>query len=135
MLNHNEYLNYDLPNNWCAEENANDLTIYNPKGNGAITISFFNVLNIEKSLDEQISILAKSFINQNNIKLHSPLIIFNRDTKTIMNGTGTTLDGWFIKLWIVAKHPKIVFATYQSEKKNTEVKICDSIIESFKFTF
>ena len=41
------------------------------------------------------------------------------------------MDGF--KLWAVAKQPKIVFATYQSDRKTDEVKICDSIIDSFKF--
>lgn len=135
MFNHNEYLNYELPDKWCAEEDADNLLLYNPNGNGAITISFFNVLNTVASLDEQISILAKRFIDQNNIKLHSPLILLNREGKTILYGTGTTFDSWFIKLWVVAKHPKIVFATYQSERKSKEVKICDSIIDSIQFTF
>ena len=134
-LNHNEYLNYTLPNNWCAEEDIDNLLLYNPSGNGAITTSFFNVLKTKESLDEQMSILAKRFIDQNSINLHSPLILFNRDGKTILYGTGTTSDGWFIKLWVVAKHPKIVFATYQSERSSSEVKVCDSIINSFRFAF
>lgn len=135
MLNHNQYLNYALPNNWCAEEDMENLFLYNPDGNGAMTISFFNVLNTEESLDEQISILAKRFIDKNNINLHAPLILFNREGKAILYGTGATCDSWFVKIWVVAKYPKIVFATYQSECKNSEVQICDSIIDSFQFGF
>ena len=135
MLNHNEYLNYSLPNNWCAEEKVDSLLLYNPNGNGAITTSFYNVLNTKESLDEQVSIMAKKFIEQNNINLHMPLILFNRDGKIILYGTGSTSDSCFIKLWIIAKHPKIVFATYQSERRSAEVKVCDSIIDSFQFTF
>ncbi|MBR2972095.1 MAG: hypothetical protein IKC61_04115 [Clostridia bacterium] len=135
MCNHNKYLDYMLPNNWCAEEGIDNLLLYNPSGKGAITISFFSVLNIEESLDEQISIMAKRFIDKNNINIHSPLVLFNRVGKTILYGTGTTTDGWFIKLWVVAKEPKIVFATYQSEQKSAELKVCDSIIDSFQFTF
>lgn len=134
-FNHNGYLNYELPDNWCDEEDNDNLLMYNPDGDGAITLSFLNVLNGEKSLAEHISIIAKRFIDQNNINLHYPLILFNRDGKTILWGTGTTSDNWFIKLWIVAKYPKIVLATYLSEQKNDEVKICDSIIDSFMFTF
>ena len=133
MLNHNEYLNYNLPHNWCAEEGEDNLFLYNPNGNGAITISFFNVISTDESLDEQISILAKRFIDQNNINLHSPLILLNKDNKGILCGTGATSEGWFVKLWVVAKHPKIVLATYQSKCKSSEVKTCDSIIDSFQF--
>ena len=134
MLNHKEYLKYKLPNNWCAEEDIDNLLLYNPSGNGAITMSFFSVLNTEESLDEQISILAKRFIDKNNITMHTSLAHCHKGGKTILYGTGTTPDGWFIKLWVVAKYPKIVFATYQSERKSTEVKVCDSIINSFRFT-
>lgn len=134
-INHDKYLNYTLPNNWCAEEEADNLLLYNPTGNGAITISFFNALNTRESLDEQISILAKRFIDQNNINLQSPLILFKEDGKTNLYGMGKTTDGWFIKLWVVAKYPKIVLATYQSECKSAEVKVCDSIIDSLQFTF
>ena len=135
MFNHNKYLYYTLPNDWCAEEDTDTLLLYNPNGNGAITTSFFNVINTQESLDEQISILAKKFIDKNKINLHSPLVLFSKDGKTVLWGTGTSSDGWFVKLWVVAKHPKIVFATYQSERKNAEVQVCDSIINSFWFAF
>ena len=134
IYNHNVYLNYSLPDNWCAEEDADNLLLYNPSGDGAITISFFNALNTEESLDEQVSILAKKFVDKNNINLElSSFVFFNREGKTILYGAGTTADGWFIKLWVVAKSPKIVFATYQSERKSKELKVCDSIIDSFQF--
>ena len=134
MLNHNGYLNYTIPNNWCATKDGDNLLLYNPAGNGAITISFFSVLTTKGSLAEQISTLAKGFIDKNNIKLHFPLISFNKDGKTFLYGTGTT-DGWFIKLWVVAKYPKIAFATYHSERNSAEVQVCDAIIDSFQFAF
>lgn len=135
IFNHNEYLNYTLPDDWCAEDDNDNLLIYNPNGDGAIVTSFFSVLNTKESLDEQISILAKDFIDQNNINLHSPFILYNRDGKTVLYGTGTTSDSWFIKLWVVGKQRKIVFSTYQCEEKSAEVQVCDSIIDSFRFTF
>lgn len=124
-----------LPDSWCAEEDADNLLLYDPNGDGAMTISFFSVLNTKETLNEQISILAKNFIDKNNIAMHAPMILFNKDGKTILHGIGTTPDDWFIKLWVVARTPKIVFATYQSERKSSEVKMCDSIIDSFRFMF
>lgn len=135
IFTHSQYLCYDLPDDWINEYDTENLIFYNPNGNGAITISFFNILNVKETLDEQISILAKNFIDRNSIKLHRSLILLNKENKTILYGTGTTSDGWFIKIWVVAKSPKIVFATYQSQKKTDEVKVCDSIIDSFKFVF
>ena len=128
-------MDYDIPDGWCSEESGDNLFLYNPNGHGAITISFFNVLNTKESLDEQISILAKRFIDQNNIKLQCPLILFNKEEKVILYGSGTTSDCWFVKIWVVAKYPKMVFATYQSERKNAELKTCDSIIDSICFRF
>lgn len=135
MIKHNGYLDYELPNNWIAEEDSENIIIYDPKGNGAMTISFFNVFNVAESLDEEMSILAKKFIDKNSIDTHSPLILLKKDDKTMLRGAGTTEDGWYIKIWIVAKYPKIVFVTYQSEKSNKEVKICNMIVDSFKFLF
>lgn len=136
ILNHNDYLNYELPVNWCSEEDGDNLLIYDPNGNGAMTISFFNVLGTKETLDEQISIIAKRFIDQNKIILHSPLVLYgSKETKTTLYGTGITTDNWFVKLWVVAKQPKIAFVTYQSERKSKEVKKCDIIVESMRFTF
>lgn len=136
IFSHKNYLNYELPNDWCAEEVEENLLIYNPKGEGAITISFFNILEMKETLDEHISIMAKRFIDQNGITLHAPLILYSdKEIKTTLYGTGATSDNWFIKLWVVAKYPKIVFATYQCEKKTSEVKKCDAIINSMRFIF
>ena len=133
---HKDYLTYELPKDWCSEEKEENLLLYDPNGEGAITISFFNILKTRETLDEQISIMAKKFMDQNGIVLHAPLILFgNKETKTTLYGTGTTSDNWFIKLWIVAKYPKVVFATYQCEKKTSEVKKCDKIINSMNFIF
>lgn len=135
MFNHNECFNYDLPSGWFTEDSDESLIFYNPIGNGAMTMSFFNVLNEKESLDEQISVLARNFITQNCITMDAPLILFNKDEKTILYGTGATSEKWFIKLWVVAKYPKIILATYLSERKNPEVKKCDLIIDSINFTF
>lgn len=136
IFSHKDYLTYELPNDWCSEAEKENLIIYNPNGEGAITVSFFNIIEMRETLDEHISIMAKKFIDQNGITLHNPLILSGTaDTKTTLYGTGVTSDNWFIKLWIVAKYPKIVFATYQCEKKTSEVKKCDAIINSIKFSF
>lgn len=134
LFSHKDYLNYELPNDWCSEEDGDNLLIYNPNGEGAMTVSFFTVLETRKTLDEYISIMAKKFVDQNQITLHTPLILYGSEkTKIILYGTGITSDNWFIKLWYVAKYPKIVFATYHSEKITSEVKKCDAVVDSMSF--
>lgn len=133
-VNYEDYLTYEIPDNWCWEETEDMLLIYNPDGDGAVTVSFYNILEMQATLEKYISVMAKKFIDQNQITLHAPLILHgNKDTKSTLYGEGTTSDNWFIKLWVVAKYPKIVFATYQCEEKTSELKICDAIIGSMKF--
>lgn len=132
-LTHNGYMKYTLPDNWRAEYDSDVLSVYDPCGEGAITMSFYNLLTGEKSVDEQISIMAKKFIGQNSIQVTTPLILVNKDGKSILRGTGTTADGWHIKIWVIAKYSKIVFATYECEQKGKEVKVCDSIMDSIQF--
>ena len=59
IFSHNDYLTYELPNGWCSEEEEENLLIYDPNGEGAISISFFNILEMKETLDEHISIMSK----------------------------------------------------------------------------
>lgn len=135
MFYQHNWLIYELPPKWCYEEDNENLFLYNPKGKGAITISFLNVKNADTALNMHISIIANNFILQNNIKLSAPLILHSTESKTTLSGSGTTEDGEYIKLSIVAKHPKIALVTYQSERENSEVKDFDSIVNSMHFSF
>lgn len=134
-MNYGNFLSFNLPEGWCAESNLNNLYLYHPNGTGALTISHIDLTNTDNCLDEQMSILAKRFVDRNKITLHAPLIFIKKAEKALLYGTGSTSDGWFVKLWLIAKQPKIVLATYQSNKKNKEIKICDSIVDSFQIAF
>ena len=131
--NHAGYLTYELPDGWKTDESDDGLSMYDPDGNGALTVSFFNRVDSNTHLNVQVSVLAKNFFECNNIKLNNSFILLNKDEKTVLFGIGKTADNWFIKLWVVAENPKIVLATYQSEQENPEVELCDAIVDSFKF--
>ena len=116
-IKHGNYLDYEIPSNWIVEEDNDTTSVYDNNGDGSLTMSFFTVMGLQNTLDEHISIMAKKFIDNNQIILHNPLILDGtKKGKTLLYGTGTTSDNWFIKIWIAAKLPKVVFATYQSEK-------------------
>lgn len=132
-LTHNGYMKYTLPDNWRAEYDSDVLSVYDPCGKGAITMSFYTLLTGEEYVDEQISIMAKKFIDQNGVRLKDSFILLEKDRKAVLYGTGTTSDGWFIKIWVIAKCTKVVFATYESKRKSKEVKVCDSIMDSIQF--
>ena len=136
IFKYSDFFDCELPPNWCADEKDDNLLLYNPNGHGAITMSFFNVIDSSKTLAEQVSILGRKFIIQNNITLHSSFILMiSKDNNTILYGTGSTLDNWFVKIWVVAKHSRIALASYCCSQKSKELKTCDSIIDSIHFIY
>ena len=99
-----------------------------------MTLSFYTIMELQNTIEEHVTIIAKDFINQNNIKLHHSFILdCTKKDKVVICGIGNTQDDWFIKIWVLAKYPRVVLATYESEKKTSEVKKLDSIINSFQF--
>ena len=133
---YNNYLKFKIPLGWCTEENEDTLLIYKPDGEGAIVTSFLSLLDADTSLEEKMCIMAKKFIDKNNIKLNEPLILANTQyKKVVLRGTGKTSDGWFIGIWLIAKQPKVVIASYQAAKRTKEFEVCNSIIESMEFSF
>lgn len=126
-------MDYEIPLHWIAEEDSDTLTVYDPDGEGAITASFYNML-ADRSIDEQITVMAKKFTEQNAITVDkSMFFIHGGEEKTVLCAAGITQDKWFVKLWVAAKKPKIVMITYHSQKKTKEIEICDAIVESIHF--
>ena len=134
-IKHSDYLVYEVPAGWEVDENDDSTAIYNNDGEGALTFSFYTIMEMKETLDEHISIMAKKFIDTNRIKLNKAFILDGtKKGKTVLYGTGVTPDNWFIKIWVIAKYPKVILATYQSEKKTPELKEMEQIISSFTFT-
>ena len=134
LINHKNYLEYEIPDKWVSEDIGDTTSVYFNDGNGALTLSYFTIIEMQETLDEHISIMAKKFIDANQIKLNHALILDGtKKEKTVLYGIGSTSDQWFIKLWVIAQFPKVVFATYHSEKKTSELKKVDQIISSFRF--
>ena len=91
---------------------------------------------MEQSRDEYISIMAKKFIEQNKITINIPFVLKSKDGVTkLLYGEGKTADEEYLKLWIIARYPKVIFATYLSESKTLEVQDCDEIINSFQINY
>ena len=101
---------------------------------GALTLSYHSIAEMQGTLDAHISIMAKRFLDENHIKLKHALILDGTQKgKTVLYGAGTLPDSWFIKLWVIAKYPEVVFATYQSEKETAELKKIDKVVSSLVF--
>ena len=128
------YLMCELPDGWTAEENSGVTSIYRADGDGALTLSYHSIAEMQGTLDAHISIMAKRFLDENQVKLKHALILDGtQKEKTVLYGIGTLPDHWFIKLWLVAKYPEVVFATYQSEKETAELKKIDKVVSSLVF--
>ena len=89
----------------------------------------------EETLVKFVTNFASRFMDQNEIALEGCIQVLVGKEKTVLQAVGKASDGYFCKIWVVAKDPKIVLATYFSESKSKEVKTCDSIMDSFQFTF
>lgn len=133
-IKHKDYLTFKIPNKWIIEENDEDTVIYDNNGEGAIVLSFYTLMELQNDLEEHISMMAKNFIDGNMINLDNPLNLeWTKKEKVILNGTGKTSDNDFIKIWIIAKYPKVIIATYEVENQTAELKQVDKIIDSFCF--
>jgi len=132
-IKHKDYLVYKVPSNWVVEDCTDSTSIYCNHGEGAITLSFHAIFELQGTLVEHISMMAKRFVDGNKIALDRELVLDETKNKIVLYGEGISPDNWYIKLWLIARYPKIVLATYISEQKTAEVKKVDKIISSFTF--
>ena len=131
---HSDYLKYTIPDGWIAEEEDDILTIYSPDGEGAMTLSFYSLVDYSQDVVNHISTMASRFVEQNDIVLNGAMRVHvSKENKAVLHGEGKTSDGWYTKLWILAQKPKIILATYDVQEKNDEIFICDAIIDSMTF--
>ena len=134
-IEHKDYLSFEIPDNWDIEENEDSTTICNNDGKGALVLSFYTVMKDKDAFEDYITNMAVEYARQNKVALkHSLILDTTKKNKLVANGIGKTADGWFEKFWFVGKFPKVVMATYFSEKKTSEINQIDIIIDSFQFT-
>jgi len=57
-ISHCNYLNFKIPNNWVVKKNDETTSVYDNNVEGAITMSFYTAIEILKSFDEHIFIMA-----------------------------------------------------------------------------
>ncbi len=133
-IRHKNYLVYYIPKKWIIEENENCTIIYNKYGNGAFILSFYTIMELRKDFNEQVNSMAEKFVNDNEIRLEVPFIDneINEDKKVLCSTGYAISDNEFFKIWIIAKYPKVIIATYNSKEKNEELEVIDKIVDSFQ---
>jgi len=131
---HRDYLTYQVPEHWCVEEIDDCLNIYDPQGEGALTLSFYTIIRNKSLVNYVIDDMAHRFIKQFGIVLDEELTLEEDGLKKILSGRGIDSNGWRIKFWYVAHFPKGVFITYMyKEMDASEFLICDAIVNSMTF--
>lgn len=132
---HGNYLEFYIPENWTMEEDEGIVNIYDEiNGSGALTLSFYDIVNPTIDIDDHIKTLANRFIASSKIKLYKEFILKVEKGKHIIYGSGILPNNWYIKIWLIAHNSKVILATYQSmEKTTSEMSQIESIIYSFKF--
>ncbi len=128
-------IEYDLPHGWVAEEEDDVLEIYAEDGDGAITLSVYSFLLPLKEFHKAVYSMAEKMCLDNGVDPQGRLQWeCKKDREAAVSGGGITSDSWLMKLWCVAKYPKIVMATYFSKTESQEMEICDQIIKSIRFS-
>jgi len=98
-ISHGGYLDFMIPNHWVAEENDETMSVYDPEGDGAITLSFHTQIDNKSLLAEHMSLMAVHFLETHRIKLiHSFLLDTTKVNRLVLYGSGTTPDSWVIKV-------------------------------------
>ena len=133
VIYHNDYVKYEIPNDWSVEEENDTTSIYYNYGEGALTISYYTYIKNKDELKEQIVNMAKDFIDKNSVRLRNSLVLGCLNNKMYIYGEGRTNDDWYIKIWVIASCPKILLISYQSENKTKEIKTIEKIVDSFCF--
>ena len=134
MIYEDKDLTFEVPDDWVVEDEDGIRSIFNEDGEGAITMSFYRIVKLEATIEKQIKDMALKYIHDANIKVEKePEIVISNIEKSVICTMGKALDGWFVKLWVVASFPTIIVITYWSEEKTKELDIVDKIVESFKF--
>lgn len=132
---HRDYLKLRIPRGWVNDDSQDEVSIYPQKGEGAITISFLSSLSDFGG--EVIPFLNKTvtdFAQQANIKIGKAYILNTRDfNKFVIHAIGTQ-DDWLVKLWVVARSPRFLVASYFTKQKNMkEMNAAEAIINSITY--
>lgn len=133
-IKHGNYLTFDIPNNWEKYEEDDITCIYNENSEGMMTMSFYSILNYDNTLENYTIDMASNFIKDNEIKLTNELKMENSsEEKIVVSAEGKTIKGDYIKIWAIARYPKLVIVTYENIKKDDEINIINRIVDSFTF--
>jgi hypothetical protein len=131
---HRDYLALKIPNDWIFDDSNDDIAIYSEKGVGAITISFLSAMNIKDDIDAFLIKRAMDFSQQTRITIDGSYILNTiNPNRGEITANGMT-DDWHVYLWVIAKLPRFLVATYRSKKVNKkELTTAKSIISSITY--
>ena len=132
LIKHKGFIEYELPDGWESEIDGENLIIYDPDGEGAMVMSFYRAAD-KMPIENRIYKMAEHFVEHSHIKLLSEFSESNDGHKKFsVCCEGIDDNNWYTKLWIIAKYPRIVVASYNNKGKSNEVATYDEIVKSMK---
>lgn len=133
---HEDYLTYKVPCDWIIDDtNENGaIVIYNENGEGALTISFYTIIEDYSSPIQFIQEKLSRFAKNNNIILE-PIqrVHMHKDGKYSAWGDGTDDENWHVRAWVVLKEHRFLVATYYYQKNTKDFDEATEIVESMSF--
>lgn len=110
-----------LPFGWRAEEGADSLACFHPKGAGAVTISLHSAETGGKELGPYLELVAKRYCDHENVRLTRVLYYLPYSHgRTAASGAGVTKDGWNSVFWFVSDGRTIAAYTYLCRERTRE---------------
>ena len=132
LIRHKGFVEYELPDGWESEVNGENVIIYDPNGEGAMVMSFYRSTG-DIPIEKRIYKMAQSFVEQIMIKQLSDFSESNDNRRVFrVCCEGIDANNLYIKLYIIAKSPRIVVATYNNKIKNHEIETYNEIVKSMK---
>lgn len=132
LIRHKGFVEYELPDGWESEVNGENVIIYDPDGEGSMVMSFYRSTG-DMPIEKRIYKMAQSFVEQIMIKQLSDFSESNDNRRVFrVCCEGIDANNWYIKLYIIAKSPRIVVATYNNKIKNHEIETYNEIVKSMK---
>jgi len=134
LIKFSGWISIDLPESWEYDTEEDIINIYSQKKpKGVLQLSFYTRKDKNES-EENIAVShLNSFIKQFNIISNElDLSIIETPSHTIAGIIGS-VDGAFIKLWVLVNFEKMIIGTYNSDKKTSELSTVDDIMYSINF--
>lgn len=133
-------IQWRMPSRWCIEDGGDCLSLYDPDGSGALTLSFLsfadpadkNSTKAEQPTAERLTAVAEQFLRGNGLRCtETPTPRVDGRRGAFISCLAADADGQSVYLWLTACGPRAVLATYFGDS-DREAAVCEKIVRSMR---